>query len=265
MALPFACRYFITILVAALQPMSCAFHFKVYILRHGQTDANAGGIIQGSADFSRLTELGKQQAEDAYRAFDVDIRISSIYSSPLSRARETLEELRQTDLQQPEHRLPPTDLILDNLREIDFFDWEGKDKAELQAAFPESWQAWEVGNPSELVVFDTANENSNGQPNIRYPLLELWERADRVWDEIIWQEKQHAEEKRAALVVAHGSLGQALLGTAMGWQADQFRKHEFPNCGIVELNFSDYKLRQIPADRWRWIWPMQSAKWNHPT
>jgi broad specificity phosphatase PhoE len=45
--------------------MSYAFHFKVYILLHGQTDANAGGIIQGSADFSSLTELVKQQAEDA--------------------------------------------------------------------------------------------------------------------------------------------------------------------------------------------------------
>jgi hypothetical protein len=103
-----------------------------------------------------------------HRAFDDGIRISSIYSTPLSRARETLEELRQTDLQQSEQRLPPTDLILDNLREIDFFYWEGKVKAELQAACPESWQAWEVGNPSELVVFDTARENSGGQPNTRY-------------------------------------------------------------------------------------------------
>jgi hypothetical protein len=65
MLLPFACWYFVPTLVAAVQPMSYAFHFKVYILRHGQTDANAGGIIQGSADFSSLTELVKQQAEDA--------------------------------------------------------------------------------------------------------------------------------------------------------------------------------------------------------
>jgi hypothetical protein len=43
-----------------------------------------------------------------------------------------------------------------------------EDKAELQAAFPESWQEREVGNPSELVVFDTANEKSGGQPNTRY-------------------------------------------------------------------------------------------------
>jgi broad specificity phosphatase PhoE len=60
--------------------------------------------------FSRLTELGKQQVEDAYRAFDDDV----------------LEELRQSDLQQLEQRLPPTDLILDNLREIEYFDWEGR-------------------------------------------------------------------------------------------------------------------------------------------
>lgn len=265
-SLLFACCYFV-ILLGVFQSESAthAFHFKVFILRHGQTDANAGGIIQGSSDFSRLTELGKQQAREAYRAFDDHDRISSIYSSPLARARQTLDELRQTDLAQPKQRLPVRDVILDDLREIDFYDWEGKDKAELQAAFPESWGAWEAGNPNELVVLDSTKDTVSGEEHdLCYPLLELWARADLVWDEIFAQERQHADEHRVALVVAHGSLGQALLGTAMGWPADQFREHDFPNCGMVEVNFSDYKLRQRPANRWRWIWPSQSAKWNFP-
>ena len=76
------------------------FHFKVFLLRHGQTDANAGGVIQGSADFSRLTDLGKQQAKEAYSAISSnaeDFRILSIYCSPLTRARQTLAELRTMD------------------------------------------------------------------------------------------------------------------------------------------------------------------------
>ncbi|CAJ1964255.1 unnamed protein product [Cylindrotheca closterium] len=171
------------------------FHFKVFLLRHGQTDANAGGIIQGSADFSRLTDLGKQQARDAYNVLPSspldtaeDLRISSIYCSPLTRAQQTLAELRKVDSLQPKEaaKLPLDEQTLSNLREIDFYDWEGKDKLELQKVFPESYRAWKAGDPTNLHVFDSS---SNIEPAIHYPLLELWERADLVWDEIFWTRK----------------------------------------------------------------------------
>jgi len=244
------------------------FHFKVFLLRHGQTDANVGGVIQGSADFSRLTDLGKQQARESYNAFlstgADDLQISSIYCSPLTRAKQTLAELRIVDDRQPKEaaKLHADEQILTNLREIDFYDWEGKDKMELQNAFPESYKEWKDGNPRGLRVFDSGN--SDEEPTIHYPLLELWERADLVWGEIFSLERQRAEENRAALIVAHGSLGQALLGSAMGWGPNHFREHEFRNCGMIELNFSDYKVRAAHADRWRWVWPSPSAKWSYP-
>ena len=40
---------------------------RYILLRHGQTDMNAAGIIQGSSDRSRLTPLGRTQARDAAR------------------------------------------------------------------------------------------------------------------------------------------------------------------------------------------------------
>ncbi|KAL3935062.1 MAG: hypothetical protein SGBAC_009351 [Bacillariaceae sp.] len=232
------------------------------------TDANAGGVIQGSADFSRLTDLGKQQAKEAYSAFtsteEQELRLSSIYCSPLTRAKQTLAELRKVDSAQSKEaaKFPSEENTLSNLREIDFYDWEGKDKRELQNAFPESYQSWKDGNPSRLGVYDSSNPGE--APVLHYPLLELWERADLVWDEIFTLEKQRAEENRAVLIVAHGSLGQALLGSAMGWGPDHFREYTFPNCGMIELNFSDFKNRPQQADRWRWIWPTPSAKWSYP-
>ena len=36
--------------------------FSVYILRRGETNANASGVIQGSAIFYRLTQNGRMQA-----------------------------------------------------------------------------------------------------------------------------------------------------------------------------------------------------------
>jgi broad specificity phosphatase PhoE len=233
------------------------------VLRHGQTDANANCVEQGSADFSRLTDLGKQQAVDAFQTFQRDnIKITSIYSSPLSRTRATLGELRRKDESLPVRLLPPKDKIIKNLREIDLYDWEGQEYKTLEEKFPSSWQAWKEGTAKEFKVSET---KKNQYPVERYPLLELWERADLVWDEIFLEEQQKSIEneiRRTALIVAHGSLGQALLGTAMGWDVDQFRVHEFPNCGIAEVDFASFQSRPKSADKWRWIWPTKQDGWN---
>lgn len=244
------------LLVIVLQT---AMGFTAYVMRHGQTDANANEIEQGSADFSRLTDLGKEQAGNAYQAL-VGTCITSIYTSPLTRARQTLEQLRQNDTSSTQTVLPPSDRILNDLREIDQYDWQGQGYSELQRQFPESWRAWQKGIPGEMKVLETATNT------VHYPLLEIWERADRVWNEILELEKEQNVNddtmERAVLIVAHGNLGQALLGTAMGWDASRFN-HEgsvFGNCGIAEIEF--YDLDTSPrktANRWRWRWPVPAA------
>lgn len=240
-----------------VQPAMC---FTAYVIRHGQTDANANEIEQGSADFSRLTELGKEQASNAYQAL-VGTSVTSIYTSPLTRARQTLDQLRQADAQTI---LPPSDLILNDLREIDQYDWQGQSYSELQRKFPESWRAWQKGIPNEMKVLETATKIE------RYPIIEMWERADRVWNEILDLEKQqHGDDKmdRTVLIVAHGNLGQALLGTAMGWDASRFQDEDsvFGNCGMAEIEFLDLDTspRKV-ASRWRWRWPVPSA-WSSTT
>ena len=62
-----------------------------YYLRHGETESNAALLVAGSLDVE-LTELGRKQAEDAAAAL-ADEPITSIYSSPLKRARDTAEPI----------------------------------------------------------------------------------------------------------------------------------------------------------------------------
>ena len=227
-------------------------------------------MIQGSSDFSRLTPRGKEQAATAARnAFllmdsnnnnkhgdQPTTEIKSIFVSPLTRAQETLSILRDNATGET-LVLPNSEVVLNNLREIDLYVWEGRDKKELQSKFPDAWQAWKEGDPHNFVV---KCGYGNDDEQDRYPLLELWDRADEVWKDI--KEMETHSENHSSLLVAHGSLGQALLGTAMGWDATHFRKHEFPNCGLVEVqwdisetSFQDCKF----AQRWRWRWPETST------
>ena len=54
--------------LTTFRPLDLHDHQRFYIIRRGETDANAADVIQGSSDVSRLTENGKEQAKSIYDA-----------------------------------------------------------------------------------------------------------------------------------------------------------------------------------------------------
>ncbi len=64
---------------------------KLYIVRHGETDANAEGVVQGWLD-TELNENGIRQAIEGAHNFDKSI--DAIYASDLKRAARTAREFR---------------------------------------------------------------------------------------------------------------------------------------------------------------------------
>src|SRR5574338_589703 len=64
-----------------------------YFMRHGETEANANGVVSGSLDVE-LTALGREQAQAAARMLACE-PINAVYSSPLRRAWETAEPIAQ--------------------------------------------------------------------------------------------------------------------------------------------------------------------------
>jgi broad specificity phosphatase PhoE len=67
--------------------------YHITLLRHGESTGNAGGYMQGQADFP-LSDTGRDQAEAlAARWLSEGVNFDTIISSPLSRARETAEIL----------------------------------------------------------------------------------------------------------------------------------------------------------------------------
>lgn len=93
---------------------------KLYTVRHGETDANVQGIVQGWLD-TELNEKGLAQAVDVAKTFDK--AIDAIYSSDLKRAIRTAEEFR--------NRYKATPYYQDNrIRERNFGDATGTHRDE---------------------------------------------------------------------------------------------------------------------------------------
>lgn len=110
----------------------------VYFLRHGETDWNAEGRLQGQAD-TDINALGREQADRnggklaglLGRAEGFDF-----VASPMRRTRETMERVRTA------MGLDPMDYRTDaRLVEVHFGDWQGSTYAEVEALAPGSTKA----------------------------------------------------------------------------------------------------------------------------
>ena len=110
----------------------------IYYIRHGETEWNADGRMQGAQDIP-LNDVGRKQAAIAGGVladlFARDGRSEAslqFIASPLGRARSTMELVRSA------LRLPPDDYAIDDrLREIGYGRWEGSTLAQMQASDPE--------------------------------------------------------------------------------------------------------------------------------
>ena len=109
----------------------------LYYVRHGETDFNVEGRLQGRRD-TELNAHGRRQAaqcalllQDLF-ARDQRRADEPIYiSSPLKRARQTMEALRAT------LGLDPREFDIDaRLSEIAYGDWEGLTLPEIEARTP---------------------------------------------------------------------------------------------------------------------------------
>lgn len=125
----------------------------IYYIRHGETEWNALGRLQGVRDIP-LNELGRRQSVDAGHILsDLLMRDGrsetslTFVASPLGRARQTMELARGV------LKLPLSGYAIDDrLREIGYGEWEGSTLAEMQAKDPDLFaqrqaEKWTVAPP----------------------------------------------------------------------------------------------------------------------
>lgn len=144
---------------------------SIYFVRHGQTDWNKDGYLQGQSDIE-LNEEGLRQAEIVKEALR-DIPLDKLICSPLKRTRKTAEVISEG------RHLP---MIEDaRLIERNFGELEGKHRS-----YWKDISFWEL--------------DSDAGHGIE-PMEQLFDRIYRFLDEII----EEAVD-RNILIVAHGGV-----------------------------------------------------------
>jgi len=96
---------------------------RLYLVRHAESEGNAGGVMQGSGEYP-LSEHGLNQAHLAAEALQA-LHPALVASSDLARAYDTASIA-----------LTRVDVVDPRLRERGAGRWEGRPRHELEAAHP---------------------------------------------------------------------------------------------------------------------------------
>ena len=160
----------------------------IYLIRHGQTDWNVERRIQGQTDIP-LNENGKKQVEEISEKI-AKLKIDKIFSSDLSRARETAEII---------NRKIGAKIVYDKrLREVNYGEYEG---IKVDKFTDKEWE-----------IFNEFPEKINGESR------------KQVYDRVKNFIKEINEDENTLIVTHGGSLRMMLYYTN---NKDNFDKESY--------------------------------------
>lgn len=203
---------------------------QIFVIRHGETDNNKAGIIQGRSINASINQLGRQQAQSICEAVQ-SFNIQKIVASGLRRTHETAQPLADY-LNLPIEKHPELD-------EIDFGILEGKSFSDIEVEMQEVHDEWVGGN------IDFAPENGESP-------RQVYKRANSKVEEVL----NNSKEENIVFMV-HGRLTRILLSEWLGYGLENMHKIEHQNGAInhliwqngafkaVELNKTDHLMELV--------------------
>jgi broad specificity phosphatase PhoE len=182
---------------------------RLYLLRHGESEGNAQGVVQGWLD-TPLTQLGRRQALQTAPLFEGQ-QIASVVSSPLLRAHATAMLIAE--------RLGVTVETDQGLMEYNHGELSGLSMPDIRARFPEIAEA------------GIASSRTGTWPSIPGE-----EGRATFFERVMQAINSLAERNATLLVVTHGGFinaaCHAILGMDYVGQPGRFRTG---NCSITEI------------------------------
>ncbi len=200
---------------------------NLYIMRHGETDWNKQGLIQGSADIP-LNEYGIQLAEMTRDGLKKDeIKFDKIFTSPYQRARKTAEIIAES------MNIPVE--VDEQIREMSFGEYEGIKICELRT------------NPEYARINkcfdDPVNYVAEGSAE-RYE--EVFARIQSFLTEQILPLDGTCEN---VLIVCHGAVIRAFISIIKKMHLSEYWTIHQPNCSINIAKIENGQLTMIEENR----------------
>lgn len=214
---------------------------KLYIIRHGQTEWNKSGRLQGQTDIA-LNENGRELAIKVGKAIK-EIPFDRVISSPLARAKETAELVLKENVGKASKMT--TD---ERIKEISFGEYEG---------FSIPSTSMFTGDP-EYAITDPEFHNFFDAPEKYQPpkggesIQHLIERAgcflEELAKEAVEQEKR-GEKEELILISTHGAASRALLANIKHTELKDFWYPGVPkNCSVSIAETEDGVWKMVEQD-----------------
>lgn len=187
-------------------------HATLLVVRHGETNANVTGAWQGSTD-SALTERGHLQAQLLTQRLANEGRpVSTIYTSPLGRARQTATTLA-AGLDQPP-------IVADaRLAEFHLGEWEGLSYDDLRF----EKKLW------ERMAADPHFTAPGGESAVEF--------ATRLLASFRTIANQHPGE--TTVIVSHGGAIATALAMIVTGDGGRWLEFQVANCGLTEIAWGE--------------------------
>ncbi len=181
---------------------------KIYLIRHGQTDFNLQGIVQGSGVDSSLNATGRAQAQAFYEAYK-HVHFDKVYTSTLRRTYETAQGFINSGIPHE---------ALDGLNEISWGNNEGKKiTPEEDQYYHWMIEQWQHGNTAQRIEGGESPEDVVAR---QQPIIEKWNKA---------------VDEKTILVCMHGRAIRILLCQLLNYPLKSMDMFEHSNLCLYLL------------------------------
>lgn len=184
----------------------------LFLLRHGRSSANAGGLLAGRKPGVHLDDAGQQQAQRAADAL-ANVSLDALVSSPLERCQETIQYVAAT--RRRKVRLD------DDFVECGYGSWTGKPISSL--AKEPLWQVVQA-HPSAVQFPGRGGESMLAMSQRAVAGVRRWNA--KVGDNGVW------------LACSHGDVIKAIVADALGLHLDQFQRINVDPASITVIRYT---------------------------